>query len=68
MLAPGDFRSNLTCINMKTSHGNKFDSEYKINELTVQLMLSYGAQGNCPTTHLPHPTCFEAQGLKVCPN
>ena len=26
-------------------------------------MLSYGAQGSCPTTHLPHPTCYEAKGL-----
>jgi hypothetical protein len=37
-------------------------------ELTVQLMLSYGAQGNCPTTHLPHPTCYEAQGLGPTPS
>ena len=35
---------------------------------TVQLMLSYGAQGNCPTTHLPHPTCYEAQGLSPIPS
>ena len=33
--------------------------------LTVQLMLSYGAQGNCPITHLPHPTCYEEFG---CPD
>ena len=35
---------------------------------TVQLMLSYGAQGNCPTTHLPHPTCYEAQALGPTPS
>ena len=28
----------------------------------------YGAQGNCPTTHLPHPTCYEAQGLSPTPS
>ena len=55
MLAPGDFRSNLTCINMKTSHGNKFDSENQINEPTVQLMLSHGAQAIAllPTCPIP---------------
>ena len=31
-------------------------------------MLSYGAQGNCPTTHLPHPTCYEVQGLGPTPS
>jgi hypothetical protein len=31
-------------------------------------MLTYGAQGNCPTTPLPHPTCYEAQGLSPTPS
>jgi hypothetical protein len=37
-------------------------------ELTVQLMLSYGAQSNCPIINLPHPTCYEAQGLGPTPS
>ena len=28
----------------------------------------YGAQGNCPTTQLPHPACYEAQGLGPTPS
>ena len=38
------------------------------NELTVQLMLSYGAPSNCPITNLPHPTCYEAQGWGPTPS
>ena len=34
----------------------------------MQLMPSYGAQGNGPTTHLPHPTCHEAQALGPTPS
>jgi hypothetical protein len=25
-------------------------------------------KGPCPTTHLPHPTCYEAQGLGPTPS
>ena len=30
-------------------------------------MLSYGTQGNCPTTHLPHPTCGPGRTCLIPP-
>ena len=66
MLAPGDFRSNLTCINMKTSHGNKFNSEYQMS-LLCSSCCPMGPRAIALLSTCPIPPALKPRAYKYAP-